>query len=230
MEFAPWPKKNQFCDGGHGCFASWCALSYNDTCLLRHPDCGPEGLFFHYSTTPRWYPKVCLPLIMLHQCNITNSKFFPKTWETALQSVNDVLHKHSHWWENSFRGLLLSLHGWHFDCNLNKKGTLTGSAKPATSIKNIRAAGSTREDAATSTLEISGTQNTEPNSSATSNSVFNQNFHSIDINGQWNTHWPDPLHILGWVFLPHQPKKTHHLRANRTVNHQMSSQVFTTEC
>ncbi|NXA95697.1 POK11 protein, partial [Melanocharis versteri] len=32
--------------------------------------------------------------------------------------------------------------------------------------------------------------------------------HPTGIIGQWNDQWPDPLYILEWVFLPHQPKKT----------------------
>ncbi|XP_017592014.1 PREDICTED: endogenous retrovirus group K member 18 Pol protein-like, partial [Corvus brachyrhynchos] len=32
--------------------------------------------------------------------------------------------------------------------------------------------------------------------------------HPTGIIGQWNAQWPDPLHILEWVFLPHQPKRT----------------------
>ncbi|RMC18150.1 hypothetical protein DUI87_05031 [Hirundo rustica rustica] len=32
--------------------------------------------------------------------------------------------------------------------------------------------------------------------------------HPIGIIGQWNDDWTDPLHVLEWVFLPHQPHKT----------------------
>lgn len=32
--------------------------------------------------------------------------------------------------------------------------------------------------------------------------------HVTGIIGQWNTQWPDPLHILQWVFLPHRSKKS----------------------
>ncbi|XP_014117965.1 PREDICTED: endogenous retrovirus group K member 11 Pol protein-like [Pseudopodoces humilis] len=33
-------------------------------------------------------------------------------------------------------------------------------------------------------------------------------FHPTGIIGQWSEQWSDPLHILEWIFLPHQPKKT----------------------
>ncbi|XP_058719390.1 uncharacterized protein LOC131592124 [Poecile atricapillus] len=32
--------------------------------------------------------------------------------------------------------------------------------------------------------------------------------HPTGIIGQWSEQWSDPLHILEWIFLPHQPKKT----------------------
>ncbi|OWK53814.1 Endogenous retrovirus group K member 8 Pol protein [Lonchura striata] len=32
--------------------------------------------------------------------------------------------------------------------------------------------------------------------------------HPTGIIGQWSDKWSDPLHILEWVFLPHQPQKT----------------------
>ncbi|NXE43826.1 POK11 protein, partial [Ptilorrhoa leucosticta] len=38
--------------------------------------------------------------------------------------------------------------------------------------------------------------------------IVTSDLHPTGIIGQWNDQWPDPLHILEWVFLPHQPKKT----------------------
>lgn len=62
------------------------------------------SLFHCTQTTPQSLLLQCLPLITLHQWNIINGEFFPKAWETVLQSVNDALHKHSHQWEDSFQG------------------------------------------------------------------------------------------------------------------------------
>ncbi|RMC22135.1 hypothetical protein DUI87_03008 [Hirundo rustica rustica] len=38
--------------------------------------------------------------------------------------------------------------------------------------------------------------------------ITTPDLHPTGIIGQWNDDWIDPLHILEWVFLPHQPHKT----------------------
>ncbi|RMC19768.1 hypothetical protein DUI87_03332 [Hirundo rustica rustica] len=38
--------------------------------------------------------------------------------------------------------------------------------------------------------------------------ITTPDLHPTGIIGQWNDDWTDPLHILEWVFLPHQPHKT----------------------
>ncbi|RMC20161.1 hypothetical protein DUI87_01007 [Hirundo rustica rustica] len=38
--------------------------------------------------------------------------------------------------------------------------------------------------------------------------ITTPDLHPTGIIGQWNDVWTDPLHILEWVFLPHQPHKT----------------------
>ncbi|RMC21814.1 hypothetical protein DUI87_02683 [Hirundo rustica rustica] len=38
--------------------------------------------------------------------------------------------------------------------------------------------------------------------------ITTPDLHPTDIISQWNDDWTDPLHILEWVFLPHQPHKT----------------------
>ncbi|NWU28288.1 POK11 protein, partial [Dyaphorophyia castanea] len=38
--------------------------------------------------------------------------------------------------------------------------------------------------------------------------ITTSDFHSTGIIGQCSKQWSNPLHILEWVFLPHQPKKT----------------------
>ncbi|KAL2299217.1 hypothetical protein Nmel_002942, partial [Mimus melanotis] len=35
--------------------------------------------------------------------------------------------------------------------------------------------------------------------------IVNPDLHPTGIIGQWNNTWPHPLHVLEWVFLPHQP-------------------------
>ncbi|RMC21879.1 hypothetical protein DUI87_02750 [Hirundo rustica rustica] len=37
--------------------------------------------------------------------------------------------------------------------------------------------------------------------------ITTPDLHPTGIIGQWNDDWTDPLHILEWVFLPHQPHK-----------------------
>ncbi|RMC00739.1 hypothetical protein DUI87_22422 [Hirundo rustica rustica] len=36
--------------------------------------------------------------------------------------------------------------------------------------------------------------------------ITTSDLHPTGIIGQWNDDWTDPLHILEWVFLPHQPR------------------------
>ncbi|RMC21942.1 hypothetical protein DUI87_02813 [Hirundo rustica rustica] len=38
--------------------------------------------------------------------------------------------------------------------------------------------------------------------------ITTPDLHPTGIIGQWNDDWTDPMHILEWVFLPHQPHKT----------------------
>ncbi|RMB97257.1 hypothetical protein DUI87_26226 [Hirundo rustica rustica] len=38
--------------------------------------------------------------------------------------------------------------------------------------------------------------------------ITTPDLHPTGIIGQWNDDWTDPLHVLEWVFLPHQPHKT----------------------
>ncbi|RMC11090.1 hypothetical protein DUI87_12002 [Hirundo rustica rustica] len=38
--------------------------------------------------------------------------------------------------------------------------------------------------------------------------IATPDLHPTGIIGQWNDDWTDPLHVLEWVFLPHQPHKT----------------------
>ncbi|RMC22078.1 hypothetical protein DUI87_02950 [Hirundo rustica rustica] len=38
--------------------------------------------------------------------------------------------------------------------------------------------------------------------------ITTPDLHPTGIIGQWNDDWTDPLHILEWLFLPHQPHKT----------------------
>ncbi|RMC16029.1 hypothetical protein DUI87_08236 [Hirundo rustica rustica] len=38
--------------------------------------------------------------------------------------------------------------------------------------------------------------------------ITTPDLHPTGIIGQWNDDWTDPLHVLEWVFLPHQPYKT----------------------
>ncbi|RMB89051.1 hypothetical protein DUI87_34509 [Hirundo rustica rustica] len=37
--------------------------------------------------------------------------------------------------------------------------------------------------------------------------ITTPDLHPTGIIGQWNDDWTDPLHVLEWVFLPHQPHK-----------------------
>uniref|UniRef100_A0A8C3QNE1 Uncharacterized protein n=1 Tax=Cyanoderma ruficeps TaxID=181631 RepID=A0A8C3QNE1_9PASS len=38
--------------------------------------------------------------------------------------------------------------------------------------------------------------------------ITTPDLHPTAIIGQWSDKWSDPLHVLEWVFLPHQPQKT----------------------
>ncbi|RMC12182.1 hypothetical protein DUI87_11318 [Hirundo rustica rustica] len=38
--------------------------------------------------------------------------------------------------------------------------------------------------------------------------ITTPDLHPTGIIGQWNDDWTDPLHVVEWVFLPHQPHKT----------------------
>uniref|UniRef100_A0A8C0VR97 RNA-directed DNA polymerase n=1 Tax=Cyanistes caeruleus TaxID=156563 RepID=A0A8C0VR97_CYACU len=38
--------------------------------------------------------------------------------------------------------------------------------------------------------------------------IVTPDLHSAGIIGQWNDEWSDPLHVLEWIFLPHQLQKT----------------------
>ncbi|TRZ07550.1 hypothetical protein HGM15179_019557 [Zosterops borbonicus] len=38
--------------------------------------------------------------------------------------------------------------------------------------------------------------------------VTTPDLHPTAVIGQWSDKWSDPLHVLEWVFLPHQPQKT----------------------
>ncbi|RMC03330.1 hypothetical protein DUI87_20526 [Hirundo rustica rustica] len=55
-------------------------------------------------------------------------------------------------------------------------------------------------------LAVWGVYRIEPSTDVT---VFitTPDLHPTGIIGQWNDDWTDPLHILEWVFLPHQPHK-----------------------
>ncbi|XP_014105165.1 PREDICTED: endogenous retrovirus group K member 8 Pol protein-like [Pseudopodoces humilis] len=37
--------------------------------------------------------------------------------------------------------------------------------------------------------------------------IVTPDLHPAGIIGQWNDEWSDPLHVLEWIFLPHQPQK-----------------------